>query len=114
MCLINVFPAALSPCDPNPCHGGGACEEHDGTFSCYCPDGLAGTRCEHDLSGVRLVPSFNGRESRVSIRRPDDYASRIDVELEFRPLRENGLLMFAQSGEAGEAADFVSLAIVNR
>ncbi len=32
------------------CLGGGTCEEHDGTFTCYCPPGLAGDRCQHDLS----------------------------------------------------------------
>ena len=32
------------------CLGGGTCEEHDGTFTCYCPPGLAGDRCQYDLS----------------------------------------------------------------
>ncbi|QQP57575.1 Uncharacterized protein FKW44_002611, partial [Caligus rogercresseyi] len=41
---------AGSLCDPNPCLGGGTCDEHDGTFSCYCRSGLTGSRCEHDLS----------------------------------------------------------------
>ena len=25
-----------SPCSTSPCGGGGTCEEHDGTFTCYC------------------------------------------------------------------------------
>ena len=50
-----------SLCDPNPCKGGGTCEEHDGTFTCYCPPGLAGTYCQHDVSTTSMnVASFTG------------------------------------------------------
>ena len=31
-----------SPCASSPCEGGGTCEEHDGTFTCYCRGGKAG------------------------------------------------------------------------
>ena len=34
--------------------GGGTCEEHDGTFSCYCPAGLAGTKCQPDVSQTSM------------------------------------------------------------
>ena len=34
------------PCRGDPCHGGGTCEPHDGTFSCHCAEGRAGQRCE--------------------------------------------------------------------
>ena len=39
---LTCTPIQRSLCDPNPCKGGGTCEEHDGTYSCYCPPGLAG------------------------------------------------------------------------
>ena len=41
--------------------GGGTCEEHDGTFTCYCPPGLAGAYCEHDVSKTSMdIASFTG------------------------------------------------------
>ena len=64
------------------CLGGGTCEEHDGTFTCYCPPGLAGDRCQHDLSQHEQisVASFLGSgeghlkstPSYVEIKTPSD------------------------------------------
>jgi hypothetical protein len=52
---------AHSLCHPNPCQGGGTCEEHDGTFTCYCPEGLTGSRCQHDVTKTNIsVASFVG------------------------------------------------------
>lgn len=33
-------------CSPNPCLNGGGCEDRSGLFSCSCPPGWAGRRCE--------------------------------------------------------------------
>ena len=45
-----LFQGETSPCLPNPCSGGGTCEEHDNTFTCFCPDDRTGDRCERALS----------------------------------------------------------------
>ena len=42
-------------CHPSPCHNGGSCESHDGVFTCYCPQGFAGSLCQHDLTKSRYV-----------------------------------------------------------
>ena len=46
--------------------GGGTCEEHDGTFTCYCPVGLAGVHCQHDLSKTSMdIASFTGKNDDI-------------------------------------------------
>ena len=35
-----------SSCSSSPCLGGGSCESHDGTFTCYCGVGRWGQFCE--------------------------------------------------------------------
>ena len=46
-------------CHPSPCHNGGSCESHDGVFTCYCPQGFAGSLCQHDLTKSRdRIPRF--------------------------------------------------------
>ena len=57
--LISV--SSTGPCASNPCHGGSTCEEHDGTFTCFCADGRAGERCQIDGDDVVVgVPAFGG------------------------------------------------------
>ena len=45
-----VLPPGPGPCASHPCYGGGTCEEHDGTFTCFCPSDRTGDRCERRLS----------------------------------------------------------------
>ena len=101
-----------SLCDPNPCQGGGTCEEHDGTFSCYCPPGLAGTHCQHDVSQASInVASFTGH-SWVGLDIPQDtLVNRFDLEFSFRSFSENGLLFYVQGSQDN---DFLSLTLRNR
>ena len=70
---------AQSLCHPNPCQGGGTCEEHDGVFTCYCPEGLTGSRCQHDVTKTNIsVASFVG-ESLVGVITPGKQISNISV-----------------------------------
>ena len=95
-------------CDPNPCKGGGTCEEHDGTFTCYCPPGLAGSYCQHDVSKTSIkVASFTG-QSLIGVVTPEDHVNRFDIELGFRSFSENGLIFYTQGYQDG---DFLSLTI---
>ena len=104
-CLVNE---QLSLCDPNPCQGGGTCEEHDGTFSCYCPPGLAGSNCQHDVSQASLnVVSFTGH-SWIGLDIPNDVVNRFDLELSFRSFSDDGILFFVQGSKDN---DFLSLTL---
>ena len=69
-----------SHCDPNPCENGGSCEEHDGTFSCYCQPNFAGNHCEVDLatSDANMEAGFGG-DAFVKIKATEDIVSRLEV-----------------------------------
>jgi len=45
------------PCSENPCEGNGTCEEHDGTFTCFCTSDRTGIRCERtlDVGGIQVI-----------------------------------------------------------
>lgn len=97
-------------CDPNPCKDGGTCEEHDGTFTCYCPPGLAGTFCQHDVTKTTVnVASFTG-ESNIGLVTPDDVVNRFDIDFKFRTFGEEGVLLYAQGSQDN---DFISLCVLN-
>ena len=53
-------------CHPSPCHNGGSCESHDGVFTCYCPQGFAGSLCQHDLTKSRYVLCTAIRNCRIA------------------------------------------------
>ena len=72
---------AVNRCDPNPCQNGGSCEEHDGTFSCYCQPNFAGSHCQLDMtatSDTNLEASFAGN-AHVKARATEDIVSRLEV-----------------------------------
>lgn len=42
----------VGACNPNPCDNGGSCEvDTAGLYTCSCPSGFAGMKCETDTSG---------------------------------------------------------------
>ena len=49
-CLANtsttVITTTLGPCASGPCGNGGTCLPSGSGFSCACPTGVSGTRCE--------------------------------------------------------------------
>ena len=97
-------------CDPNPCHGGGTCEEHDGTFTCYCPPGLAGAYCQHDVSKTAIdVASFMGK-SRIGLAPPQGVLNRFDLSLAFKSFSEDCILFYAQGSKDN---DFISISVLN-
>ena len=49
------------------CLSGGTCEEHDGTFTCYCPPGLAGDRCQHDLRPSAIGGDNNDSVNQIAV-----------------------------------------------
>jgi len=100
---------AVNRCDPNPCQNGGSCEEHDGTFSCYCQPNFAGSHCQLDMtatSDTNLEASFAGN-AHVKARATEDIVSRLEVELSFRTFSNDGLLVYGGSG--GSGTDYFSI-----
>ena len=90
MCILSVlcnsacFSGHISPCQPNPCDGGGTCEEHDNTFTCFCPSDRTGDRCERRLSENDLrIPMFNGN-SFVELLPMKNVEHKLSVEVEFK------------------------------
>ena len=81
----------LDPCLSSPCQGGGSCESHDGTFSCYCPPGRWGHVCQRRTeAGVRFSPSsFVQINSNMS-------SSVSNIKLKIKPTSSSGSLL--QSG----------------
>ena len=97
---------------PEPCLGGGTCDEHDGTFPCYCRPGLTGSKCEHDLTQSDVeIASFTG-VSAISIKTQTESVKRIEIDLIFKPLNiQEGILYYSYNKD-GESSDFISIAII--
>ena len=59
-CLDNIEPPknAPSPCDSNPCENGAVCTDDGFDFTCACPNGYYGNKCQNskfeDKYSVRL------------------------------------------------------------
>ena len=73
--IHNFTPVAVSSdtsCASDPCFNGGTCSDELSTFSCSCPFGYTGTRCE--IEGKYLITAHFFLFSR---RKPEtlvDYA----------------------------------------
>ena len=108
VCLYVYFSGHVSPCQPNPCNGGGSCEEHDNTFTCYCPTDRTGERCERRLSENDLrIPNFNGN-SFVELLPMENPSHKVSVEIEFKAYNSEGILLFAQQ-DSKMGNDFISI-----
>ena len=84
------------PCSGSPCEGGGTCESHDGTFTCYCTKQRSGQYCETELGtgDSGQVLGFTGR-SRLSLLRADQksHSPRYSVSFKVKPLSGEGVLL---------------------
>lgn len=50
----------INECDPNPCQNGGTCMDGAGTFTCTCPRGFMGMRCETNVDDCSARPCAHG------------------------------------------------------
>ena len=107
-----------SLCQPDTCHNGGTCEEHDNIFSCYCAPGFAGDVCQHNLrlksSGSVHVAGFDGASSLVAALTPQDSVNRFEIRLSLKILNHDGIILFTKGDEDLGESDFLSLAVIDR
>lgn len=47
-------------CEPDPCENGGTCENNNNSYTCQCPAGYDGDRCEHQIDNCASNPCQNG------------------------------------------------------
>ncbi|RUS91021.1 hypothetical protein EGW08_001238, partial [Elysia chlorotica] len=47
-------------CESKPCLNGGTCRNGSTTFTCSCPPGYDGSRCQHDIDSCASSPCQNG------------------------------------------------------
>ena len=97
-CVL-FFVGETSPCYPNPCNGGGTCEEHDNTYTCFCSGDRTGDRCERRLSenDVR-VPMFS-TNSLVELLPMENVEHKVSIEIDFKAnsLQGKPQLLFGES-----------------
>ena len=110
--ILVTSSGSSGPCSSRPCLGGGSCEEHDGTFTCFCTTDRTGERCERQLTDKDVqVPSFDG-SAFVEMKPLQKVEHKFSVEIEFKTQAQDGVILFAQQEENGNG-DFISLALVN-
>ncbi|XP_043237332.1 basement membrane-specific heparan sulfate proteoglycan core protein-like isoform X3 [Amphibalanus amphitrite] len=96
-------------CYPGAC-GSGRCVNAPGGFTCYCPFGKTGARCERDI--VITEPNFGG-DSYITYDTPRAIR-QLKFDLLLKPEKvEDGLLLYAAQNEQGQG-DFVALAIKDK
>ncbi|XP_062815550.1 protein crumbs homolog 2 isoform X1 [Anolis carolinensis] len=92
-------PRGPPACSSQPCHNNGSCAEEAGGYSCECPLGYGGPRCEEDVDECASAPCQNGA---ICLDRVGEYSCfcvpgfqghhcEIDInECASRPCRHNG------------------------
>jgi len=55
-----VPPPAENPCDSNPCEHGQCNDNGDGSYTCSCDPGWAGTNCDIEIDECESNPCVNG------------------------------------------------------
>ncbi|XP_023334989.1 pikachurin [Eurytemora carolleeae] len=93
------------PCMYTPCEAGGTCEEHDGTFTCYCSSDRSGKYCEKAKQVQEA--GFSGA-SYVTLRYLPSSVTSTTLDLEIKPYSPDGILLIARQNQNGKG-DFFSI-----
>ena len=81
--------SSVDPCLSGPCHEGGSCEGHDGTFTCHCPPGTGGRTCHlRTGDGARLRA-----HSRIVLNTDLGARRVISIKLRIRPASMDGIVL---------------------
>ncbi|XP_071958459.1 neural-cadherin-like [Antedon mediterranea] len=101
----NIFPAG---CSYDACLNGGTCTDTPQGFSCQCPTGFEGGRCEE------IKRSFSGSGSYAWVETLEQCEdTRTSIEF---ITNEDGTLFYngPMTSEAGQPTDFILLELVNK
>jgi hypothetical protein len=92
---------------------GGTCEEHDGTFTCYCREGRLGKFCQEmiESKGIR-VASFRG-QSYVQLGKIPNSVIRTSIKMRFRIFSSSGVLFLSSEDQPGKLGDKLEISVVN-
>ena len=102
-----------SPCTSSPCDGGGTCEEHDGTFTCYCREGRLGKFCQEEIENTNIrFASFRG-QSFVRLKKIPNSVIRTSIKLRFRTFASSGLLFYSSEYQPGKQVDKLEISVVD-
>ena len=102
-----------APCSSSPCEGGGTCEEHDGTFTCYCTQGRLGKFCQERIGDTAVrVAAFSG-QSFVRLRQVQSSVVRTDIRMRFRTFARSGLLLHSSEQGPGKEGDKLEISVVD-
>ena len=102
-----------APCSSSPCEGGGTCEEHDGTFTCYCMQGRLGQLCKKVIEKTDIrVASFHG-QSYVKLKRLPDSVLRTSIKLRFLIFSSSGVLFHSSAAQHDRQGDQLEISVVS-
>jgi len=79
--VLNLLCDDVDECSSSPCMNGGQCENHLSYFSCVCPPGFAGQRCEYQCTNQIDVAFVLDSSGSV------DYTFEYEMELTKRVIR---------------------------
>ncbi|XP_030840979.1 neurogenic locus notch homolog protein 3-like [Strongylocentrotus purpuratus] len=57
-CCSDYATHCADPCESTPCQNGGFCDSVEGTFTCTCPSGYFGERCQEKESDPCTYKTF--------------------------------------------------------
>ena len=100
------------PCFPSPCSGGGSCESHDGTFTCYCMKGRTGKFCEKVVMTEDIETTGFTGQSLVLIKNPSASGPRSSLMIKFKPHRKDGVIMFSKT-DSDRSVGNISLSLTS-
>src|SRR5690606_7720839 len=61
----------IDDCSPNPCLNGGTCKDGVNAFTCQCPSGFTGDRCEFEICGsltIRTKADIDANKNCAEVR----------------------------------------------
>ncbi|GAB6029009.1 hypothetical protein CHUAL_004797 [Chamberlinius hualienensis] len=120
---LKLFEAALvgvnvencdHPCVNRPCLNHGLCFPRKDYFTCHCVLGFADSRCETEIRDNITFPMLMGNSylhyTKAEIVKRI-VGTKFDIQLRFRTMSSNGVLLWTGHQEMTPSSDFVAIAL---